>query len=123
MNIINSGAHATTVWIFRNLWWSPWGPPHREGLRYEAETVHALKGLLKARNLATAVGDEGGFAPNLHSIEATMEVIIQAIEKGGYKPGQYIAIALDSAASSFAGDKPGLYDLRSPGPAKKPATK
>ena len=124
MNIINGGAHADNSVDIQEFMVVPLGAPtYREGLRYGAETFHALKGLLKKSGLATSVGDEGGFAPNLPSNEAAMEVIIQAIEKAGYKPGRYIAIALDSAASSFAGDKPGLYDLRSPGPAKKPATK
>jgi enolase 1/2/3 len=120
MNIINGGAHADNSVDLQEFMVVPLGAPsYREGLRYGAETFHALKGLLKKSNLATSVGDEGGFAPNLPSNEAAMEVIIQAIEKAGYKPGQDIAIALDSAASSFAGDKPGLYDLQKSGAGKK----
>jgi enolase len=90
-------------------------PSFGEGLRYVAETFHALKGLLKKRGLATSVGDEGGFAPNLPSNEAAMDIIIEAMEQAGYRPGEDIAIALDSAASSFAADKPGLYDLQRSG--------
>ena len=120
MNIINGGVHADNSVDLQEFMVVPLGAPsYREGLRYGAETFHALKGLLKKSNLATSVGDEGGFAPNLPSNEAAMEVIIQAIEKAGYKPGQDIAIALDSAASSFAGDKPGLYDLQKSGAGKK----
>ena len=120
MNIINGGVHADNSVDLQEFMVVPLGAPsYREGLRYGAETFHALKGLLKKSNLATSVGDEGGFAPNLPSNEAAMEVIIQAIEKAGYKPGQDIAIALDSAASSFAGDKPGLYDLQKSGTGKK----
>lgn len=116
LNIINGGAHADNSVDLQEFMVVPLGAPtYREGLRYGAETFQALKGLLKARNLATSVGDEGGFAPNLPSNEAAMEIIIQAIEKAGYRPGEDIAIALDSAASSFAADKPGLYDLQRSG--------
>ena len=108
MNIINGGAHADNSVDLQEFMVVPLGAPtYREGLRYGAETFHALKGLLKKSNMATSVGDEGGFAPNLPSNEAAMEVIIQAIEKAGYQPGKDIAIALDSAASSFVADKPG----------------
>ena len=75
-------------------------PTFGEGLRYGAETFHALAKLLRSK-YATSVGDEGGFAPNLPSNEEACEVIVQAIEKAGYKPGKDIAIALDPAASSF----------------------
>src|SRR3974377_1700235 len=120
MNIINGGGHADNNVDLQEFMVVPLGAPsYREGLRYGAETFHALKGLLKKSNLATSVGDEGGFAPNLPSNEAAMEVIIQAIEKAGYEPGKDIAIALDSAASSFAVDKPGLYDLQKSGTGKK----
>ncbi len=120
MNIINGGAHADNSVDIQEFMVVPLGAPsYREGLRYGAETFHALKSLLKKSNLATSVGDEGGFAPNLPSNEAAMEVIIQAIEKAGYKPGQDIAIALDSAASSFVADKPDLYDLQKSGAGKK----
>ncbi len=116
MNIINGGAHADNSVDLQEFMVVPLGAPsYREGLRYGAETFHALKGLLKKSNLATSVGDEGGFAPNLPSNDAAMDVIIQAIEKAGYRPGEDIAIALDSAASSFAANKPGLYDLAKSG--------
>jgi enolase len=120
MNIINGGAHADNSVDIQEFMAVPLGAPtYREGLRYVAETFHVLKGLLKKSNLATSVGDEGGFAPNLPSNEAAMDVIIQAIEKAGYQPGKDIAIALDSAASSFAADKPGMYDLQKSGAGKK----
>ena len=120
MNIINGGAHADNSVDFQEFMVVPLGAPtYHEGLRYGAETFHVLKGLLKKRNLATSVGDEGGFAPNLPSNEAAMEIIIEAIEKAGYRPGEDIAIALDAAASSFAADKPGLYDLQRSGGGSK----
>jgi enolase len=120
MNIINGGAHADNSVDFQEFMVVPLGAPsYHEGLRYGAETFHVLKGLLKKRNLATSVGDEGGFAPNLPSNKAAMEIIIEAIEKAGYRPGEDIAIALDSAASSFAADKPGLYDLQRSGGGSK----
>jgi enolase len=116
MNIFNGGAHADNSVDIQEFMAVPLGAPtYREGLRYVAETFHTLKGLLKARKLATSVGDEGGFAPNLPSNEAAMEVIIQAIEKAGYQPGKDIAIALDSAASSFVTDKTDVYDLKKSG--------
>ena len=116
LNIINGGAHADNSVDFQEFMIVPLGAPsYREGLRYGAETFHVLKGLLKKDNLATSVGDEGGFAPNLPSNEAAMEIIIEAIAKAGFRPGEDIAIALDSAASSFAADKPGLYDLQRSG--------
>jgi enolase 1/2/3 len=120
MNIINGGAHADNSVDLQEFMVVPLGAPtYREGLRYGAETFHALKGLLKKSNLATSVGDEGGFAPNLPSNEAAMDIIIQAIEKAGYRPGQDIAIALDSAASSFVTDKPDVYDLKKSGAGRK----
>jgi enolase len=120
MNIINGGAHADNSVDIQEFMVAPLGAPtYREALRYGAETFHALKGLLKKSNLATSVGDEGGFAPNLPSNEAAMEVIIQAIEKAGYQPGKDIAIALDSAASSFVTDKPDVYDLQKSGAGRK----
>lgn len=113
MNIINGGAHADNSVDIQEFMAVPVGAPSfGEGLRYIAETFHILKGLLKARGLATSVGDEGGFAPNLESNEAVMDIIMQAIEKAGYVPGQDIAISLDSAASSFAAEVNGEYDLK-----------
>jgi len=112
MNIINGGAHADNSVDIQEFMAVPVGAPNfREGLRYIAETFHTLKKLLKDRGLATSVGDEGGFAPNLESNEAAMDVIMEAIEKAGYKPGKDIAFALDSAASSFSTDLCSAYDL------------
>lgn len=113
MNIINGGAHADNSVDIQEFMIAPIGAPNfREGLRYAAETFHILKKILKERGLATSVGDEGGFAPNLGSNEEVMETIIQAIEQAGYKPGSDIAIALDSAASSFSTDLKSNYDLK-----------
>ncbi|MBE0649862.1 MAG: phosphopyruvate hydratase [Bacteroidales bacterium] len=112
MNIINGGEHADNSVDFQEFMAVPVGAPNfREGLRYVAETFHILKGILKNRGMATGVGDEGGFAPNLASNEDAIETIIEAIEKAGYKPGKDIAIAIDSAASSFT-TGPGQYDLK-----------
>ena len=119
MNIINGGAHADNSVDIQEFMAVPVGAPSfGEGLRYIAETFHILKGLLKARGLATSVGDEGGFAPNLESNEAVMEIIMQAIDKAGYVPGQDIAISLDSAASSFSTDLTSEYDLKRSGVGK-----
>ena len=119
MNIINGGAHADNSVDIQEFMAVPVGAPSfGEGLRYIAETFHILKGLLKARGLATSVGDEGGFAPNLESNEAVMDIIIQAIEKAGYVPGQDIAISLDSAASSFSSDLTSEYDMKKSGRGK-----
>lgn len=112
MNIVNGGQHADNSVDFQEFMAVPIGAPSfREGLRYVAETFHILKGILKDRGLATSVGDEGGFAPNFSSNEDAIETIVQAIEKAGYKPGEQIAIALDSAANSFALDQIGEYNL------------
>ncbi len=113
MNIINGGEHADNNVDIQEFMAVPLGAPtFREGLRYVSETFHTLKNILKDRGLATSVGDEGGFAPNLSSNEDAIETIIQAIEKAGYKPGADIAIAVDSAANSFAVDMQGNYDLK-----------
>lgn len=112
MNVVNGGQHADNSVDFQEFMAVPIGAPtFREGLRYVAETFHILKGILKDRGLATSVGDEGGFAPNFSSNKDAIETIVQAIEKAGYKPGEQIAIALDSAATSFALDRDGEYDL------------
>lgn len=113
MNILNGGEHADNSVDFQEFMAMPLGfDRFSDGLRAVAETFHALKKILNARNLATGVGDEGGFAPNLGSNEEAMEVITQAIEKAGYKPGTEIAFALDSAASSFSTDGKSEYDLK-----------
>ncbi len=112
MNILNGGEHADNSVDFQEFMAVPNGAPtFSEGLRYVAETFHTLKGILKSRNLATSVGDEGGFAPNLASNEEAIEIIIEAIEKAGYKPGEDISIAIDSAANSFSPDMDDHYDL------------
>jgi len=113
MNILNGGAHSDNSVDIQEFMVAPIGAPtFREGLRYVAETFHTLKAILKGRSLATSVGDEGGFAPNLGSNEEAVEVILQAIEKAGYRPGEDIAIALDSAATSFSTDGKSHYDLK-----------
>jgi len=91
-------------------------PSFAEGLRYCAEVFHALKKILKKKGYATAVGDEGGFAPNLKSNDEACEVIVEAIQSAGYKPGKDVAIALDPAASSFYED--GIYNLSKSGQGK-----
>jgi len=116
MNIVNGGQHADNSVDFQEFMAVPIGAPSfREGLRYVAETFHILKGILQGRGLATSVGDEGGFAPNFASNEDAIETIVQAIEKAGYRPGEQIAIAVDSAANSFGLDRAGEYDLNRSG--------
>jgi len=110
MNIINGGKHAENSVDLQEFMIFPVGAPcFAEALRYGAETFHALKGIIKKRGYATGVGDEGGFAPDLKSNEEALELMVQAIEAAGYKPGEQVAIALDPAASSFWED--GAYDL------------
>lgn len=101
-NIINGGAHADNSVDFQEFMVMPVGAQSfREGVRMITEVFHTLKGILKEKKYSTAVGDEGGFAPNLKSNEEACEVILQSIEKAGYKPGDDIYIALDPAASEF----------------------
>ncbi len=110
MNILNGGKHADNSVDLQEFMIMPLGAPtFAEALRYGAETFHALKAILSKKGYATNVGDEGGFAPNLKSNDEACEVIIQAIEKAGYKPGKDISIALDAAASSFY--EAGKYNL------------
>ena len=110
MNILNGGKHADNSVDFQEFMVMPVGAPSfAEALRYGAETFHALAKILKGKGYATAVGDEGGFAPNLKSNEEACELIVEAIKAAGYKPGKDIAIALDPAASSFYGE--GAYRL------------
>jgi enolase len=110
MNVLNGGAHADNNLDIQEFMIVPAGAPtFREALRMGAETFHNLKKVLKSKGLNTAVGDEGGFAPNLQSNEQAMEVLLQAIEAAGYKPGKDIFIALDAAASEFYKD--GAYQL------------
>ncbi|RYD49878.1 MAG: phosphopyruvate hydratase, partial [Verrucomicrobiaceae bacterium] len=110
MNIINGGAHSDAPIDFQEFMIMPIGAPtFREGLRYGAEIFHALKKVLHDRGLSTAVGDEGGFAPNLASADDALSVIAQAVEKAGYKLGEDIAIALDVASSEFWDAKQNAY--------------
>ena len=114
MNIINGGAHADNSVDIQEFMVLPVGAPNfSEALRYGAEIFHTLKKVLHERGLATAVGDEGGFAPNLPSNEAALETIMEAIERAGYKAGRDIFLGLDAAASEFYRD--GVYDLESEG--------
>lgn len=109
MNIINGGAHSDAPIAFQEFMIRPVGAPSfYEGLRMGAEVFHALKKVLSARGLSTAVGDEGGFAPKLNGIEDALDCIIEAIKKAGYRPGDDVKIAMDCAASEFCykeGDK------------------
>jgi enolase len=110
MNILNGGMHADNNLDIQEFMIMPVGAPSfKEALRYAAEVFHHLKSLLKSKGLSTSVGDEGGFAPNLHSNEEALELILQAIEKAGYKPGREVYLALDCAASSFWKD--GAYQF------------
>ncbi|HEX7045066.1 MAG TPA: phosphopyruvate hydratase [Burkholderiales bacterium] len=112
MNIINGGAHADNSVDLQEFMILPLGAPtFAEALRYGAEVFHALKKVLHGRGLNTAVGDEGGFAPDLPSNEAALQVIIEAIEKAGYRLGEDIALGLDCASSEFYKD--GRYVLAS----------
>ena len=102
MNVINGGAHADNNLDLQEFMIVPVGAPtFAEALRMAAEVFHALKALLKKKSLNTAVGDEGGFAPNLGSNEEALALIVQAIEAAGYEPGRDMALALDAAASEF----------------------
>ena len=114
MNIINGGAHADNNVDMQEFMILPVGAPRfSEAMRWGVEVFHALKALLKSRHLSTAVGDEGGFAPDLPSNEAAIEVILAAIEQAGFKPGTDIALGLDVASSEF--HKDGHYELASEG--------
>ena len=111
MNIINGGAHANNSLDIQEFMILPVGAPSfREALRYGAEVFHALKKLLNERDLATSVGDEGGFAPNIGSNAEALELILQAIEKAGYTPGRDIYLGLDAASSEF--HRNGSYELK-----------
>lgn len=102
MNVINGGAHANNNLDLQEFMIIPLGAPSfHEALRYGAETFHALKKIINGRGMSTAVGDEGGFAPNIDSHEEAIELIIEAIKAAGYEPGKDIAIGLDCAASEF----------------------
>lgn len=108
MNVINGGAHADNNVDFQEFMIMPVGAPSfKEALRWGAEVFHALAKVLKDKGLATGVGDEGGFAPNLGSNKEALELLLTAIEAAGYKPGEQVALAMDVASSEFY--KNGLY--------------
>ncbi len=113
MNILNGGAHATNTVDTQEFMIMPVGAPSfKECLRWCAEVFHALASILKAKGLATSVGDEGGFAPNLSSDEETIETILEAIRKAGYEPGRDFMIAMDAASSEWKSEKgKGFYKL------------
>jgi enolase len=114
MNVINGGAHANNKIDLQEFMLVPLGAPSfREALRYGAEVFHTLKKIIDVRGMPTTVGDEGGFAPNLPSNEAALQLLVEAIDKAGYVPGTDIALALDCAASEFY--KEGKYQLESEG--------
>ena len=110
MNVVNGGAHANNNLDLQELMIIPVGAPSfREAVRYGAEVFHALKKIINDRGMSVAVGDEGGFAPSVANHEAALQMILEAIEKAGYRPGEQIALGLDCAASEFY--KEGVYRL------------
>jgi enolase len=112
MNILNGGAHAANTVDVQEFMIMPVGAESfREGLRWCTEVFHALQSLLKKRGLATSVGDEGGFAPDLKSDEEAIEVILEAVKEAGYKPGEDFVLAMDAASSEWKGSKKGEYVL------------
>ncbi len=119
MNVINGGAHANNNLDLQELMIIPVGAPtFREAVRYGAEVFHALKKILEAKGMPTSVGDEGGFAPNVASHEAAIQLILEAIDKAGYHAGDQIALGLDCAASEFYKDGPNgskVYHLEGEG--------
>jgi enolase len=122
MNILNGGAHSDAPIDFQEFMIVPRGAPNfSEAVRYGAEIFHALKSVLKERHLSTAIGDEGGFAPQLDSAEDALESISTAVKKAGYKLGEQIFIALDPAASEFYDSKQNLYIFKKSDGSKKTA--
>ena len=112
MNILNGGAHAANTVDVQEFMIMPAGAPSfKEGLRWCSEVFHALAALLKEKGLATSVGDEGGFAPDLASDEEAIEYILNAIKKAGYEPGKDFVLAMDAASSEWKGSKKGEYVL------------
>ena len=116
MNILNGGSHADNNVDLQEFMIMPVAAPSfREGLRWCAEVFHTLRGVLKGKGYNTSVGDEGGFAPSLGSNEEALQVIVEAIGKAGFKPGDDFKIAMDPAASEFYEEETGLYNLASEG--------
>jgi len=116
MNILNGGKHADNNVDLQEFMISPDGAPSfREGLRMGVEVFHALKAVLKSRKLSVSVGDEGGFAPDLGSNEDAIKVILEAIEKAGYKPGEDVSLCLDPASSEFYGQDAKGQGIRAAG--------
>ena len=113
MNVINGGAHASNNLDIQEFMIVPVGAASfREALRCGAEVFHALKGLLESKRLSTTVGDEGGFAPNLPSNEAALQLVLEAIDRAGYHAGTNVALALDCASSGFYEDGKYLLDSK-----------
>ena len=113
MNILNGGSHADNSIDFQEFMIMPVGAPtFTEALRMGAEVFHNLRSVLKSRGMSTNVGDEGGFAPNLASNDDAIQVVCQAIEKAGYRPGEDIFIGLDAAASEYYNTETSLYEMR-----------
>ncbi len=116
MNIINGGEHADNSVDIQEFMILPVSAPNfKEAIRTGAEVFHALKSVLSAKGYSTAVGDEGGFAPNLKSNEEALEVIIEAIEKAGYKAGEDVMLGMDAASSEFFSKESGKYELKGEG--------
>jgi enolase len=114
MNVVNGGAHANNNLDLQELMIIPVGAPSfREAVRYGAEVFHALKKIINDKGMSVAVGDEGGFAPNVANHEAAIQMILEAIENAGYRPGEQIALGLDCAASEFY--KEGRYHVEAEG--------
>ena len=120
MNVLNGGSHADSSVDFQEFMIMPVGAKSvKEAIRMGAETFHALKSVLKKKGQVTAVGDEGGFAPNLEDNEAPLKCIMEAIEAAGYMPGEEICIAMDVAASEFYNAETGMYELKKSGQGNK----
>jgi enolase len=116
MNILNGGSHADNLIDIQEFMVMPFGATSfSEGLRWGTEVFHQLKSVLKAKGMSTNVGDEGGFAPNLGSNEEAIQVVIEAVEKAGFKPGHDMYIALDAASSEFYKADQGIYHFESTG--------
>jgi enolase len=121
MNILNGGSHADNLIDIQEFMVMPFGAKSfSEGLRWGTEIFHHLKSVLKSKKMSTNVGDEGGFAPNLGSNEEAIQVVLEAIEKAGFKPGEDVYIALDAAASEFYNGETNQYVFKSTGDQMSP---